>query len=421
MTALVFASPTPPFPLDNGGRVRMHRLLTGLAAQFDTTFVTYEHHPASGRPACGRRELAEFLPGIDVVTVPGLGPQPARASAVAGLRALLSPLPASWRPYHRATFARTLNDEVRRRGAELVHFDYFALFASIPGVVNVRAPHNVESTIARQEAARQHGYGRIWHEAEWRKLRAFERRVLRDSQLCVAVSEADARALARAGARRVAVCPNGTDPVQRLAPPTRDDAEPLRIVFVGAGAYPPNERGIAWFVRDVFPLVQARVHATLDVIGNPPPQPVEAPGVTYVGRVAEVRGWYERAHVAIVPVFEGSGTRLKVVEAMALGRPLVSTRLGAEGLPVSSPKHYLQADDPAAFATALVEVARWCSVGDTKLANMLTSARAAAEPLFWPQIVERLCELYRRAIVNGPDPGLPASRAGEPRIDPPAG
>jgi glycosyltransferase involved in cell wall biosynthesis len=168
-------------------------------------------------------------------------------------------------------------------------------------------------------------------------------------------------------------------------------------------------------------LVQARVHATLDVVGNPPPDPVQAPGVTYVGRVAEVRGWYERAHVAIVPVFEGSGTRLKIVEAMALGRPIVSTRLGAEGLPISSPEHYLQADDPAAFATALVEMARWCSVGDPKLANMLTSARAAAEPLFWPRIVEQLCEVYRRAIFNGPDPGLPASGAGEQRIGPPAG
>jgi glycosyltransferase involved in cell wall biosynthesis len=421
LTALVFASPTPPFPLDNGGRVRMHRLLTGLASEFDTTFVTYEHDPASGRPACGRRELAELLPGIDVVTVPGLGPQPARASAAAGLRALVSPLPASWHPYHGATFARTLDDEVRRRRAHLVHFDYFAFFRSVPGVVNVRAPHNVESTIARHEAAHQRGYGRIWHEAEWRKLRALERRVLRDSQLCVAVSDADARALALAGARQVALCPNGTDPVRQLAPPTRDNAEPLRIVFVGAGAYPPYERGIAWFVRDVLPLVQARIPATLDVVGNRPQQPAHAPGVTYVGRVAEVRTWYERAHAAIVPVFEGSGTRLKIIEAMALGRPVVSTRLGAEGLPIASPTHYQQADDAAAFAAALVEIARWCSVGDERLASMLTSARAAAEPLFWPRIVERLCELYRGAIVNGPDPGLPASRAGEPGIDPPAG
>jgi glycosyltransferase involved in cell wall biosynthesis len=139
------------------------------------------------------------------------------------------------------------------------------------------------------------------------------------------------------------------------------------------------------------------------------------------GRVAEVRGWVGRAHVAIVPAFEGSGTRLRIIEAMMLGRPLVSTRLGAEGLPISSPKHYLQADDPAAFATALVEIGRWCSVGDTKLANMVTSARAAAEPLFWPRIVERLCEVYGQAIVNGPDPGLPASGAGEPRIGPSAG
>jgi polysaccharide biosynthesis protein PslH len=398
VSALVFASPIPPFPLDNGSRVRTHRLLTGLATEFPTTLVTYEHHPESGRPSYRQRDLKDLLPGIKVVTVPGVGPMTAAPSVAAGLRALLSPLPASWRPYQKGSFTRALVDEVRRRRPTLVHFDYFAFFPPIPGVLNVCAPHNVESAIARQEAEGQRGYGRIWQEAEWRKLRSLERRALRGSQLCIAVSELDAAAMSSAGAGRVAVCPNGTDPVAPCAPPTRGGDEPLRIVFVGSGNYPPYERGLAWFVRDVLPIVQARISAMLDVVGNPPERPVTARSVRYIGRVASVRPWYERAHVAIVPVFEGSGTRLKIIEAMAHGRPVVSTRLGAEGLPLTAPEHYLQADDAEAFADCLLSIAERCRTGDRRLLGMLQDARSAIESLFWPDIVRRLGNVYRAEL-----------------------
>jgi glycosyltransferase involved in cell wall biosynthesis len=299
---------------------------------------------------------------------------------------------------------------VRRRQAQIVHFDYFSFFPPVPGALNVRAPHNVESRIARHEARLQRGYGRVWHEAEWRKLRRLERRAFAGSELCVAVSDLDAQAIAAEGASRVVVCPNGTDPVERRAPPTRAADEPLRILFVGSGGYPPYERGIAWFVRDVLPAVQARVPAVLDVVGQPPARPIAAAGVRYVGRVASVSEWYDRAHVAIVPVFEGSGTRLKIVEAMAYGRPVVSTRLGAEGLPVRAPEHYLEAETAAAFAAALCDVAQRCATGDGALATMLGDARRAVEPLFWPDIVRRLSAVYREELDSRPGVVAPERR-----------
>jgi glycosyltransferase involved in cell wall biosynthesis len=417
VSALVFVSPVPPFPLDNGTRVRMHRLLTGLAAEFPTTLVTYEHHPDSGRPSYSQGDLASLLPGIDVVLVPGVGPQGGAASVAVGVRALLSPRPAVWRPYHRRSFVRAMAAEVRRRPTALVHFDYFAFFPSVPGVLNVRAPHNLESAIARQEAALQRGYGRIWHEAEWRKLRLLERRAFRTSHLCVAVSDLDARAMRSAGARRVAVCPNGTDPVEPCAPPARRRDEPLRILFVGSGNYLPYERGLTWFIRDVLPAVRARIPVEFDVVGRPPSQPVAAAGVRYAGPVPAVREWYERAHVAVVPVFEGSGTRLKIVEAMAHGRPVVSTRLGAEGLPLEASTHYLQAEKADAFATALLDIAERCRAGDSTLITMLQAGRSAIQHLFWPEIVGRLTELYRSEIdarERATFPRDPAFAAGSP-------
>jgi polysaccharide biosynthesis protein PslH len=396
VTSLVFAAPAPPFPLDNGARIRTHRLLTGLAMEFDTTFVTCAHHPESGWASCTQSELTALLPGIDVIAVPGVGQR--RSIAVAGLRALASPHPGSWGPLPRHALASVLLREVDRRGAALVHFDHFAFFSRIPSVLNVRAPHNVEHVIARQEVAHQRGYGRLWHEADWRKLRALEEHSWRDCDLCVAVSEPDASAMAAAGARRVVVCPNGTDPVAQQPPPILTAHEPLRLLFVGSGDYPPYARGVTWFVQDVLPLVRTHVPATLDIVGRTPARTIAVEGLNYAGSVPEVGPWYERAHVAIVPVFDGSGTRLKIIEAMAHGLPVVSTRLGAEGLPVETPAHYLQADSADAFAEALIRVANWARTGDGALPTMLERARLAVEPLFWPQVVRRLADRYRTEL-----------------------
>jgi glycosyltransferase involved in cell wall biosynthesis len=169
-------------------------------------------------------------------------------------------------------------------------------------------------------------------------------------------------------------------------------------LFVGSGNYPPYERGIAWFVREVLPAVRARVPAALDVVGRLPERRITADGVHYAGPVPEVATWYERAHVAIVPVFDGSGTRLKIIEAMAQGRPVVSTRLGAEGLPIGAPDHYLQADSAEAFADSLLQVATWCRSGDGALLAMLERARSAIEPLLWDEVVRRLADLYRAEL-----------------------
>jgi polysaccharide biosynthesis protein PslH len=200
------------------------------------------------------------------------------------------------------------------------------------------------------------------------------------------------------GARRVEVCPNGTDPVTPLPLPRREPGEPLRLVFVGMGRYEPNARGIEWFVSQVLPRIRSAIPVSLDVVGQPPPRPVNAPGVRYVGAVESLEPSYERAHVAIVPVFEGSGTRLKIPEALAYGRPIVSTSLGAEGLPVSAGTHFWQADDAPGFASAVLEAGRACEHPERRLAPMLSAGHAAIEALQWPNIVGQLIDLYGREI-----------------------
>ena len=144
--------------------------------------------------------------------------------------------------------------------------------------------------------------------------------------------------------------------------PVRGEAEPLRLLFVGAVDYRPNQLGLEWFIAEVLPRLRSRLGAgvVVDVVGSPPRHLEGAEHVTLHGRVPSVDPFYGDAHAVIVPVLYGSGTRLKVIEAMAFRRPVVSTTAGAEGLPIRAGNEFFQADQPDEFAAALLELAEQC-------------------------------------------------------------
>jgi glycosyltransferase involved in cell wall biosynthesis len=390
---LVFASRRMPHPPINGARVRTSRLLSGLSQAFETTFLVHEHDSGSGDAGCTASELAELFPDVEIVTVPF----PRRTKRWAQARTVLSSRSWTFGRYRTPAFAQALATTVARRRPAIVHFDDpgVAQCGPVPGTLSVLATHNVEYRIVQGTAAADSGLRRAFAALDWRKLKREEEQLWRRMPLLLAVSELDAATIRAAGARRVEVCPNGADVVPSVAPATRGGDEPLRLLFLGSANYDPYERGLSWLIREVLPRVQAQLPATLDIVGVPPARPVSAPGVAYAGPVPSVASWYEAAHAVVVPVFEGSGTRLKVIEAMAHRRPVVSTGLGVEGLPVHPRRHYLRADDAASFAATLVDVGRRLAHDDAPLQQMIDEARAAVAPLSWPRILEQLVQLYR--------------------------
>jgi polysaccharide biosynthesis protein PslH len=390
---LVFASRRMPHPPTNGARVRTSRLLKGLSSAFETTFVVFEHPPGSGDAGCTGDELRDLFPGVEVVIVPAASTN----KRVAQAGTLLSPRSWTFGRYRNAAFHGALMSTVARRGPAIVHLDDQGVgqYGPIPGALSVLATHNVEYRIVQGTARADTGARRAFAAVDWRKLKREEERLWRRMPLCLAVSETDAAIMRAAGAARVEICPNGTDAVAPLPVPRRTAREPLRLLFLGSASYDPYERGIAWLVRNVLPRVRERMPVAFDVVGVPPLRPVTAPGVRYVGPVPSVTPSYERAHAVVVPVFEGSGTRLKVIEAMAHGRPVVSTALGVEGLPVEDGRDYLLADDPRRFADTLVRLGAILEGEDGEMSRMLASARAAIAPLFWDRIIADLVALYR--------------------------
>jgi glycosyltransferase involved in cell wall biosynthesis len=411
---LVFASRRPPLPQITGSRIRTHRLLSGLAGSFAVTLVTFGHHEDSPDGACDPQELQDCLPGVEIILVPGRR----GAKRLTQAASLFSMRSATMGAYRLSPFGVALRRAVASRRPRLVHFDDSAVaqFGPLPGALNVYAAHNVEHQTLQRVAVGDRGLRRWFNGVEWRKVLVEESRLWRTMDLTLAVSPLDAAHMVAGGARRVELCPNGTDPVSPLPLTLRRDAEPLRLLFVGAGNYRPNERGLAWFIGHVLPRVRERVPTVLDVVGSPPDRPVRSQGVVYSGPVPSVRPAYEKAHAAIVPVFEGSGTRLKVVEAMAHGRPVVSTTLGAEGLPVEPGRHYLGADDADGFADALVRLATAHQDGHGWLDELLAEARAAISELFWPVITGNLVALYQAEVER-----LRAAPADARPLSPPQG
>lgn len=288
----------------------------------------------------------------------------------ASLRAIADPMPRVTKAHWIAPLRRSLRElvESERFDLVIVENEESALLAhgvarGVPVLIDVQ---NVLSSMAAREVALQpfrdrFDLHRLSERAQPSKLRRFERSMLRRYNAVVAMSEREAQALREIApefASRVHVVENGVD-VQSYTS-TRPSPGHDRLVFTGLMSYYPNSDAMLWFAREVWPLiVRAQPQARLDIVGADPPPEVRALAddarICVTGRVEQVQPYLENADVVIVPLRRGGGTRLKILEAAAMQRPVVSTRVGAEGLDdLRDGQHLLLRDTPQEFAHGVV-------------------------------------------------------------------
>jgi glycosyltransferase involved in cell wall biosynthesis len=252
------------------------------------------------------------------------------------------------------------------RHADLVVCDFLAPSVNVPTSLPARVvlfQHNVEAMIwQRHVSVPQHPLRRAYITEQWRRMLCFERAECRRFASVVAVSDVDAEVFrCEYGVASVTTVATGVD-LEYFSTRGSLGRDPREIVFVGSMDWMPNEDGIRWFLGDVLPLLRASLpDARLTIVGRSPSialrqHAAAVGGVEVTGTVPDVRPYLARAAASVVPLRVGGGTRLKIYEAMAMGTPVVSTTIGAEGLPLEPGRNIAIADEPQTLARALAEM-----------------------------------------------------------------
>ena len=352
-------------PLDKGGKLRTWHLMRHLAQRHEITYLAFAEPGESRANIDGMKEVA-----ARVVTIPRTdAPKGSiRFYADAALH-LVDPLPYAVGKYRSRVYKAALQKLLQDTRFDLVVCDFLFPAVNLPRELpcaSVIFTHNVESEIWRRHAETKSGVlSRLLYGQQYRRMLRYEARTLARFDGVLAVSEADRRTFARiypgAAAEPVHVVSTGVD-VDYFSPAPSDPAS-KRLVFTGSMDWLPNEDAMAFFCRDILPLVRAEEpDVQLSIVGRAPTPVVKRladdAGVQVTGRVDDVRPYMQDAAAYIVPLRIGGGTRLKIFEAMAMGKAVVSTTVGAEGLPVTHGEHVLLADEPRTFARAIVRLLR---------------------------------------------------------------
>jgi polysaccharide biosynthesis protein PslH len=381
-------------PLDKGGKLRTWHLMRHLARRHEISYLAFADPDEPRDHIAGMREVAAH-----VDTVPRVEVQKASARFVARVAwHLADPLPYAVGQYRSGAYRRRVRELLATRDFDLVVADFLFPVINLPRQLPCPAvlfTHNVEAEIWRRHAETAASrLRRALYGIQHRRMLRYEGRALRRFDGLLAVSDADRDTFVRLypGVTRdsIYVVPTGVD--TEYFTPAASASESTELVFTGSMDWLPNEDAMQWFCRDVLPRIRQDIpQVRLSIVGRAPTPAVSRlateHGVRVTGRVDDVRPFIHDAAVFVVPLRIGGGTRLKIFEAMAMAKAVVSTTVGAEGLPVTHGRDILLADDEAGFARSVVQLLR-----DAGARRRLETAsrRLVAEHFDWSAVARDL-------------------------------
>ncbi len=310
--------------------------------------------------------VEQLLAGQQKLTVLPLGNEPpVFKKMLALLTSFLSPLPYAARIRSSGKIRRKISGAVLKNNIDTIICDGIHQSLNIPVNGNLKKvlfEHNIESEIIRRYAENETGLlKRMFIRSELRKFLAFQARTWRAYDLIICCSEQDKQlVLNTVPNARVKVIPNGVA-IEYFSP----DFHPVKkhsLVYTGQIGWKPNEDALLYFADRIYPLIKQQVPDTsLFIVGADPSARIKAlaendHSVTVTGFVPDVRQYIGSAHVYIAPIRIGSGTRLKILEALSMKKPVVTTGVGCEGLDVNSGKHLIISNDPEEFAGSVVKL-----------------------------------------------------------------
>lgn len=408
---ILFLTPQLPYPPRQGTQIRNYHLIRAAGAVHEVDLLSFAR-PGETLESAG--PLREMCGRIHLV------PAPVRAGAER-LRVLLTSVDPDMAHRLRSEgFSATLRQVLTQSTYDVVQVEGIELARYVPQIRAI-APkakivfddHNAEYLLQARAAAVDARHPPTWPKAvysaiQWQKLRRHESQVCREVDAVLAVSEDDAEALNRLGATApVTVVPNGVDTAYYCL--DRSSAvESATMLFTGTMDFRPNVDAVRWFASRVLPSI-ATQHpgARFEIVGRSPSPAVQTlamnnPSVVVTGSVEDVRPYMSRATAFVIPMRMGGGVRLKILEALAAGVPVVSTGMGAEGTGLTDGRELLIADIPREFAGATLRL-----IEDAALRQRVAAAgrEAVVQRFEWNRIGPRLLQVYERLKEDKMDEG----------------
>ncbi len=416
---ILFVTPQLPYPPDKGTTIRNYALLKGMAQRgHDVHLLSFIR---SEEDLAWARNLQPCCHKITTVIAP-------QRSTVTRLRTfILSSLPdMAWR-LPSPEFQEKLSDLLEREFFDIVQVEGIEVAQYALGVLQEKArrpdqpgpvvifdDHNAEYVLQKRAWEIDRRYVLRWPKAfyswvQWRRLRRYEAHVCRGVDKVLAVSDADAEAIAALGdGLQATVIPNGVDCAffsQNLPPPDHPVPSPIRhiasLVFTGTMDFRPNIDAALWFCQEILPRIKKDVfHVHFYIVGKSPVKEVRmlaGPAVTVTGYVSDIRPYIAHSSVYVVPIRMGSGTKLKVLQAMAMNIPVVSTTTGAEGIDAVPDRDILIADAPDEFARRVVTLLD----NAEQRRQLAANARKLVEEKYdWSTILPALEDVYTQSLAD---------------------
>lgn len=349
---ILFLSRWFPFPANNGSRIRISHLLRGLSQSHNITLLSFSDLPL---PSPERLQEISICSSIQVVPW-----KPYNSGSFKARLGFFNPIPRSLVDTYSAEMDRAIRTELQNRKYNLVIASEMAMAAYYPSFTGVPAIfEDLELGVFYEEKGDVHISKRFRAQLTWLKLQRYISSLLDVFDLTTVVSDRELGIVEQNFPDRqdkVAVLPNGVD--LNTYYDLKVERRPKHIIFSGSFSFPANYEAMQWFVGEVYPLIIEQIpDVRLTITGDHANMPLPSlQKVTLAGYVDDIKSLIASCDVSIAPIWSGGGTRIKILEAMAAGTPVVSTSKGAEGLLALNGKHILIADDAQDFASQVIRL-----------------------------------------------------------------
>jgi polysaccharide biosynthesis protein PslH len=390
------------FPADTGAKIRNLNMFSRLSQQGDeATIVCYrqledtDRNIERMRQICTRLEIVNW-DEIETFTW---------RSYLAALKNLVSPYPYAVAKYTTKQYSRRVQRLLDEEPFDAIIAD--TAFLTLPlisynnGLPKICFEHNVEYVIRNRQYDKEKNpllKAFLYH--DFQRLRKFEQQIGQNFDHLIMVSPNDCKTMAELGVTNTSTVPLGVD-VDFFQPVEPDPSlERKDLVFTGSMDWLPNVDGLTWFVKEVLPLVRKRFEVHLWIVGRKPGREFarlaeQTPGITITGWVRDTREYIAKSAIYIVPLRIGGGTRIKIFEAMSMCKAVVSTSVGAEGLPVSHGQNIILSDTKESFAADIISL---LSAPTRRQEIGQAARRLVVEKYSWAKAADVFSDICRKVI-----------------------